>query len=101
MVTKTDKPTKPTMKLNENLTRKQLMQLELLIASVVPAAAILVVGVAGLAINLNYIFFVLDILTSAVAVFFGERSVILKMQREMDEQLIDLINACREFIKGN
>jgi methyl-accepting chemotaxis protein len=94
--------TKPTaMKLNENLSRRQLMQLELLIASVVPAAAILVVGVAGTAINFNPFFLILDVLTCAVAVFFGERSVILKMQHIMDEQLSDLITRCREFIGGN
>jgi methyl-accepting chemotaxis protein len=93
--------TKPTMKLSESLSRRQLMQLELLIASVVPAAAILVVAVAGTAVNFNYIFFTLDVLTCAVAVFIGERSIILRMQRAMDEQLIDLINACRGFIKGN
>lgn len=93
--------TKQTMKLSESLSRGQLMQLELLIASVVPAAAILLIAVAGLAVNLNYIFFTADVLICAITVFFGERSIILRMQREMDEQLIDLINACQEFIKGN
>lgn len=92
---------KAATKLSDNLTRKQLMQLELLIASVVPAAAVLVVGVAGTAVNFNYIFFTLDVLACAIAVFFGERSIILKLQRSMDEQLTDLITACQEFIKGN
>jgi methyl-accepting chemotaxis protein len=89
------------VKLNESLSRKQLMQLELLIASVVPAVAILVVGVAGTAVAFNWFFVTLDVLTCAVAVFFGERSIILRMQSEMDEQLISLITACREYIKGN
>jgi methyl-accepting chemotaxis protein len=93
--------TKPTMKLSESLTRKQLMQLELVIASTVPAAAILVAAAAGSTVNYQPIFFILEVLTCAIAVFFSERSIILKMQNEMDEQLIDLINACREFIKGN
>ncbi|HWS84311.1 MAG TPA: hypothetical protein VN207_08630 [Ktedonobacteraceae bacterium] len=93
--------TKPTMKLSESLTRKQLMQLELVIASTVPAAAILVAAAAGSTVNYQPIFFMLEVLTCAIAVFFGERSIILKMQNEMDEQLIDLITACREFIKGN
>ena len=92
---------KPTTKLSESLSRKQLMQLELLIASVVPAAAILVVAVAGTAVNFNTFFFLLDVLTCAIAIFFSERSIILRMQREMDEQLTDLITACHEFIKGN
>ncbi len=92
---------KPTTNLSESLSRKQLMQLELLIASVVPTAAILVVGVAGTAVNFNWFFVTLDVLTCAIAVFFGERSIILRMQHAMDEQLTDLITACREFIKGN
>ncbi len=92
--------TKAATKLSENLTRKQLMQLEILIASVVPAAAILIVGVAGTAVNFNYIFFTLDVLVCAIAVFFGERSIILRLQHSMDEQLTDLITACQEFIKG-
>ncbi len=92
---------KPTMKLSENLTRKQLMQLQLLIASIVPTAAILVVGVAGTAVNMNLAFFTLDFLACAIAVFFGERSILLRMQQAMDEQLIDLITVCREFMKGN
>ena len=93
--------TKQTSKLSENLTRKRLMQLELLTASVVPAAAVLVVAVAGSAIQFNAIFFILDVLTCAIAVFFGERSIILKMHGEMDEQLSDLIITCRAFIQGN
>src|SRR6266852_9876086 len=92
---------KPATKLSESLSRKQLMQLELLVASVVPAAAILVVGVAGTAVRFQWFLVTLDVLTCAIAVFFGERSIILKMQHEMDEQLNDLITACREFIKGN
>ena len=92
---------KPATKLSESLSRKQLMQLELLIASVVPTAAILVVGVAGTAVNFNWFFVTLDVLTCAIAVFFGERSIILRMQHAMDEQLTDLITACRGFIKGN
>jgi methyl-accepting chemotaxis protein len=67
----------------------------------VPAAAILVAAAAGSTVNYQPIFFILEVLTCAIAVFFSERSIILKMQNEMDEQLIDLINACREFIKGN
>jgi methyl-accepting chemotaxis protein len=92
---------KQTTKLSESLTRKRLMQLELLTASVVPAAAILVIAVAGSAIQFNAIFFILDVLTCAIAVFFGERSIILKMHGEMDEQLSDLTTACRAFIQGN
>lgn len=93
--------TKAAMKLSENLTRKQLMQLELLIVSVMPAAAILVVGVAGTVVSFNWFFVTLDVLTCAIAVFFGERSIILRLQSAMDEQLSDLITACREFVKGN
>jgi methyl-accepting chemotaxis protein len=93
--------TKQTTKLSESLTRKRLMQLELLTASVVPAAAVLVVAVAGSAVQFNAIFFILDVLTCAIAVFFGERSIILKMHGEMDEQLSDLITACQAFIRGN
>jgi methyl-accepting chemotaxis protein len=93
--------TKPAIKLSESLTRKQLMQLELVIASVVPTAAVLVVAVGGTAVHFNWFFFTLDVLACAIAVFFSERSIILKMQQTMDEQLIDLITACREFIKGN
>jgi methyl-accepting chemotaxis protein len=93
--------TKAATKLSESLTRKQLMQLELLIASVVPAVAILVVGVAGTAVNFNWFFVTLDVLACAIAVFFGERTIILRMQHALDEQLTDLITACREFIKGN
>ena len=92
---------KPATNLSESLSRKQLMQLELLIASVVPTAAILVVGVAGTAVNFNWFFVTLDVLTCAIAVFFGERSIILRMQHAMDEQLNDLITACHAFIKGN
>src|SRR5262249_29674737 len=93
--------TKAALKWNSNLTRKQLMQLELFIASIVPTAAILVVGVAGTAVNFNFIFFTLNVLACALAVFFGERSIILKLQDTMDEQLTDLITTCREFIQGN
>jgi methyl-accepting chemotaxis protein len=93
--------TKPATKLSESLTRKQLMQLELIIASVVPAAAILVAAAAGSTVNYQPIFFMLEVLTCAIAVFFTERSIILKMQQAMDEQLTDLITACRTFIKGN
>jgi methyl-accepting chemotaxis protein len=93
--------TKAATKLGQNLTRKQLMQLELLIASVVPAVAILVVGVASTAINFNYIIVTLEVLTCAIVVFVSERSIIVKLQHAMDEQLTDLISTCREFIKGN
>jgi methyl-accepting chemotaxis protein len=93
--------TKPATKLSESLTRKQLMQLELIIASVVPAAAILVAAAAGSTVNYQPIFFMLEVLTCAIAVFFTERSIILRMQQAMDEQLTDLITACRTFIKGN
>jgi len=93
--------TKPATKLSESLTRKQLMQLELIIASVVPAAAILVAAAAGSIVNYQPIFFMLEVLTCAIAVFFTERSIILRMQQAMDEQLTDLITACRTFIKGN
>ncbi len=93
--------TKPATKLSESLTRKQLMHLELIIASVVPTAAILIVAVAGTAVQFNVIFFTLDVLICAIAVFFTERSIILRMQQAMDEQLTDLITACRTFIKGN
>ena len=92
---------KETMKLSQSLSRRQLMQLELLVASVVPAVAILVVGIAGTTVNFNYIFFTLDVLICAVAVFFGERSLILRFQHEMDEQLTDLISVCQGFIRGN
>jgi methyl-accepting chemotaxis protein len=93
--------TKSATKLSENLTRKQLMQLELLIASVVPTTAILIAGAAGSAVQSSFIFFTLNILICAIVVFFSERSIILKLQHAMDEQLLDLITACREFIKGN
>jgi methyl-accepting chemotaxis protein len=93
--------TKSATKLSESLTRKQLMQIELVIASTVPTAAILVVGVGGTAIHFNWFFFTLDVLACAIAVFFSERSIILKMQCMMDEQLTDLITSCREFIRGN
>ncbi|HWS84312.1 MAG TPA: hypothetical protein VN207_08635 [Ktedonobacteraceae bacterium] len=93
--------TKPATKLSESLTRKQLMHLELIIASVVPTAAILIVAVAGTAVQFNVIFFTLDVLICAIAVFFTEHSIILRMQQAMDEQLTDLITACRTFIKGN
>src|SRR5437660_10019482 len=77
------------------------MQLELIIASVVPAAAILVATAAGSIVNYHPIFFMLEVLTCAIAVFFTERSIILRMQQAMDEQLTDLITACRTFITGN
>jgi methyl-accepting chemotaxis protein len=93
--------TNPAIKLSESLTRKRLMQLELVIASVVPMAAVLIVAVGGTAVHFNWFFFTLDVLTCAIAVFFSERSIILKMQKAMDEQLTDLIIACREFIQGN
>src|SRR5260370_36724880 len=92
---------KRATKLSESLSRKQLMQLDIIIASVEPRAATLVVGVAGTAVNFNWFFVTLDVLACAIAVFFGERSIILRMQHAMDEQLPDLITACREFIKGN
>jgi methyl-accepting chemotaxis protein len=80
-----------------------IMRLELLISSVMPAAAVLTVGVVGIRqmVNIDIRFFLAFVIGCATAVFFGEMAVLQLFQRATREQSSELVAACQEYLAGN
>jgi hypothetical protein len=86
-----------------SLTLQPLMQLELLVASLLPAAAILFVGAIGtrMITPTDVEPFVLAFLFCALAIFGGEFVLISTMQRATKGQLADLTTVCQAYLAGN
>ena len=87
----------------ESLTLQPLMRLELLVASLLPSAAILFVGVIGIRmITPTYVGpFVMAFLFCALAVFGGEFALISMMQRAIKGQFSEFIAVCQAYLAGN
>jgi methyl-accepting chemotaxis protein len=87
----------------ESLTLQPLMRFELVVASLLPAAAILFVGVIGsrMITPTNVGPFVMVFLFFALAIFGGEFALISMMQRAMKGQLSDFTTVCQAFLAGN
>lgn len=80
-----------------------LLYLELLVASLLPAAVILIVAVIGATpvMHANILLFVLVCLLCAGLVAGGELALLWQMQRAIKEQFADIIMVCRHFMSGN
>src|SRR5579884_1278409 len=91
--------------MNQKLTAQftSLLYLELLVASLLPAAAILIVAVIGAipVMHANMLLFVLVCLLCAGLVAGGELALLWQMQRAIKEQFADIIMVCRHFMAGN
>ena len=85
------------------MTLQPLMQLELLIASLLPVTGIFLVIVVGTKLivpNLLVPFIAFSIVC-AIAIFFAEFALISLMQRAIKEQFSDLIAICQAYMAGN
>ncbi len=88
---------------DERFTHKELSSLQILLASVIPVAAVLIVGAYGtqrMETN-QVIFFIVVFLLCALATFVGEQKIIAMIQGAMNRQRAELTMACREFLAGN
>lgn len=87
----------------DGLTLKPLLYLELLISSLMPVVAILLVGIVGVnqMMNANPLPFILTFLLCALASFCGECILMLFIQRAIKGQLLDLVSVCNDVIAGN
>lgn len=87
----------------EQLTLKSLMYLELLVASLLPVAAILLVGVVGTRLIMpEYIeIFAIIFFLAAVLVFSGEFALLMIMQRAIKGHFSDLIAVCQAYLAGH
>jgi hypothetical protein len=87
----------------KQIAMKPWMQIELLMASLIPAAVILVLGVIGSRqlVAGNTGLFLLLILAGATLVFVGEMALLRFTQNATKQPLIELINACQEYNAGN
>ncbi|HLZ63261.1 MAG TPA: hypothetical protein VKR06_40530 [Ktedonosporobacter sp.] len=88
---------------NEQFPLKVLMNLELLVASLLPASAILLIGVVGSrfivpAFAGNFLFF---FLLTALIVFFAEFALLATMQRAIKAHFSNLIAVCQAYLAGN
>jgi hypothetical protein len=85
------------------LSFQSIMLLELFVASLLPAVAMLLVGTIGTRLLLSASIgpFVLIFLLSAIAIFLGEFFLIFSMQKVVKGQLFDLIEVCRVYVAGN
>ncbi|HLZ56953.1 MAG TPA: hypothetical protein VKR06_08400 [Ktedonosporobacter sp.] len=96
---------KTTPAAGEQLTLQPLLYLEILIASILPVAAILLVGSVGINqmtnANPNPGFFVLFFCMCAVGTFAAECALILFMQRAIKGQFSDLVAICQAFMAGD
>jgi hypothetical protein len=83
--------------------QSNILRIELLIASIFPTAAILVVGVVGIeqmqAMDVR--FFLTVLLASALVVFYAEHTLISFMQRATRKQFDELVLVCQDYLGGN
>src|SRR5437773_7447618 len=79
------------------------LRIELLIASILPTAAILLVGVVGIEQmgEVDVRFFLTVLLASALAVFCAEYAVIRFMQSATRQQFDELVLVCQDYLGGN
>src|SRR5579859_2391827 len=82
---------------------KPLFFLELLVASMLPVVAILLVGVVGIHQmgNGNSGVFMVTFILCAIATFCGECLLISSIQRAMVGQFTDVMSVCKDFMAGN
>ncbi len=88
---------------NERFTHKELSNLQILLASVIPVAAVLIVGAYGtqrMAAD-QLMFFIIVFLLCAIVTFVGEQKIISMIQHAMSRQCAELTMACGEFLAGN
>jgi hypothetical protein len=83
--------------------RSNVLRMELLIASILPVAAILLIGMESLKrmehIDIGLFLFIL--FACIVGVFIGEVLIIRLMQRATKAQFHEIVLACQEYIAGN
>jgi hypothetical protein len=88
---------------SRQLTLQPLMRLELFIASLLPAVAILSIGVVGT----RWIMpayagpFIIILLLCTLALFFAEYTFIASMHETIKQQFSDLIAVCQDYQAGN
>lgn len=89
--------------LGERFALKPLRRLQIILASAIPVAAILVVGAVGTQHidPTQVITFTIIFLLCAVLSFIGERAVITLLQRAMERQYTDMLTVCQDFMAGN
>jgi hypothetical protein len=89
--------------IDQLLSFQSIILLELFIASLLPAAVMLLVGTIGTRLMLSASIgpFVLIFLLGAVAIFLGEFFLISTMQRATKGQFFDLIDVCHAYVAGN
>ena len=87
----------------KQLAMKPWMQIEFLIASLLPDAMILIVGVVGSRqlVTGNSSTFLLLILAGTTLVLLGEMALLRFTQQAMKQPLIELTRACQEYSAGN
>lgn len=83
--------------------KSNTLRLEMLMASTLPVAAVLLVGMEALKRmeNTDISLFLLVLLACAAGVFFGEMALIRLMQRAVKEQFQEVVLGCQEYIAGN
>ncbi len=90
--------------MNQKLSMQftSLLYLELLVASLIPAAVILVVAVIGTlqVMHANPLLFVFVCLLCAVITAGCELALLRQMQRALKDQFADIIMVCRHFMAG-
>ncbi len=81
--------------------QSNILRIELLIASILPTAAILLLGVIGIEQmqETNVLSFLTVLIISAAAVFFAEYAVISFMQRATRKQFDELVVVCQDFFE--
>ena len=87
----------------EGMTLKRLTRLELLVSSLLPVAAILVLGLIGTEqiADAGIDVFVLAFVLCALVAFFGELCITLLMQQALGKRLHALTAVCQDYIRGN
>ncbi len=83
--------------------QSSIQRIELLIASILPTAAILFVGVVGIEQmqEMDVRFFLTVLLASALVVFCAEYTLISFMQRATRKQFDELVLVCQDYLGGN
>lgn len=87
----------------KSVSLRSMLQTELFIASLIPVAAILVIGAAGsgqVAANNVFSFFFM-IFLAIIIVFACELGILLLLQRTIKQPIAELIVTCQEYIAGN
>ena len=83
--------------------QSSILRIELLIASILPTAAILFVGAVGIEQmqEMDVRFFLTVLLASALVVFCAEHTLISFMQRATRKQFDELVLVCQDYLGGN